>query len=188
MPRNKNRANYSAIELGVSSGDDIELLGIQPLVDKQDYMATGFAYRSDNHDSFSFKSIIGDGYRCNYLLEQIRPTSGAPDNVRYSEKGVGSIYVSGKRSFLKRELPISYCDSSDSGTTKLCAQDSRPHEFCDEECYLRVTSYIPKSYQEALHSPFSVIVAKDSFVPYPVQLEEASLLGRLDDEVQAIDM
>ena len=188
MPKSNHRTSYIALELGEAlNATDIRLLGTVALVNAGDSLArnlqTNLQEPSDEH---TFKDFIGAGYRCHYMVEEIESGNPQDDTLRCYERGVGSIRLEGRNSFLKRELPI--FTGVRRGYEKPCSENDTPHEFINKDCYLRVSSYIPKTYLEALYSPHSVIASREAFHPHAIELEEACVLGRLNNEVQSIDM
>ena len=103
--------------------------------------------------------------------------------IIYSEEGIGYIKKEGRKTFFVRETPLRH------GNGKQTASGFDPSQplYRIEAPYLAITSAIPPSYAEALASPHSIIASHQPFRPTPVELEENSLLGRIDDRVQSID-
>lgn len=105
------------------------------------------------------------------------------DNVIASERGVGELQEVDGSLRLIRERAISYYDGTYSAT-------SRPgvfYFFNPAYPHLTVQSYIPERYIDTLHSPHSVLCSIEGCVPSPVELEDNTLLGRMDDRIQSID-
>ncbi len=180
-----------ALELGELRGEqDILLLGTLALCDAGDSLARNLVpCYPTQMEEYAFKDIIGVGYRCHYLAEEIEVCNPQDDILGTYERGVGSVYLEDGKFFLKREVPI--FTGTRNGRERPCGDSAKPSDFPHldvGDCYLRVSSYIPKSYFEAFHSPHSILASRDPFHPYSIELEEACVLGRLNNEVQSIDM
>ena len=99
------------------------------------------------------------------------------------ERGVGEIYQKKKDFFLKRHFAIGIFDNVSSYRPR----DGNPLEFSAADDYFVLESYKPADYHEALASPYSVLCSIEQNTPSPVELQEKTLLGRLDDRIQSID-
>jgi hypothetical protein len=99
------------------------------------------------------------------------------------ECGVGEIYKKRKSFFLRRHFALRSFDNSSSYKPR----DGALHEFSTFIDYLILESYRPADYHEALASPYSVLCSIEQNTPSPVELQEKTLLGRLDDRIQSID-
>jgi hypothetical protein len=99
------------------------------------------------------------------------------------ERGVGEIYKKRKDFFLRRHFAIGVFDSESSHRPR----DGNPQEFSAAYDYYVLESYKPADYHEALASPYSVLCSIEQNSPSPVELQEKTLLGRLDDRIQSID-
>jgi hypothetical protein len=99
------------------------------------------------------------------------------------ERGVGEIYKKGKDFFLRRHFAIGVFDSESSHRPR----NGTPQEFSAAYDYYVLESYKPADYHEALASPYSVLCSIEQNSPSPVELQEKTLLGRLDDRIQSID-
>jgi len=104
-------------------------------------------------------------------------------SLRAGERGVGEIYKKGKDFFLRRQFAISIFDSVSSHRPR----NGTPREFSAADDYFVLESYRPADYHEALASPYSVLCSIEQNTPSPVELQEKTLLGRLDDRIQSID-
>ena len=99
------------------------------------------------------------------------------------ERGVGEIYKKRKDFFLRRHFAIGVFDSESSHRPR----NGTPQEFSAAYDYYVLESYKPADYHEALASPYSVLCSIEQNSPSPVELQEKTLLGRLDDRIQSID-
>lgn len=99
----------------------------------------------------------------------------------FKEYGVGELYKKGRGNFLKREFQTKFF----AGIYEQPTRD-KPKVF-EKQHSLIVKSYIPKDYLDLYAYPYSVLCSIERGVPTPVELEENTLLGRLDDTIQSID-
>ena len=99
------------------------------------------------------------------------------------ERGVGEIYKKRKDFFLRRHFAIGVFDS----VSSYRPDNGTPLEFSAADDYFVLESYRPVDYHEALASPYSVLCSIEQNSPSPVELQEGTLLGRLDDRIQSID-
>jgi len=105
-------------------------------------------------------------------------------NAVQSEYGIGKIYsYGGGRTAFKRENAFRTTDSR--GT--FYNNNGRPIELNLQADYFVVKTYIPDNYIETLVTPNSVLCSVERFDPTPVELEDNSVLGRLNDKIQSID-
>jgi hypothetical protein len=175
----KSNFQPGALELGtpVIGSSDIKLCGIEALIECDEWIKTGAAYLTSDCE---FKNVVGTNYRCYYSLEQI-----LNNETVLHERGVGSIVKRRKSFFLEREFPVVWGDNS---KTAVPVRDiAKPTNF-NVPGHLRVSSVIPPTYIEALASPYSVVASIHPFNPTPVEIEENSLLGRIGDVIQSVDM
>ena len=120
-------------------------------------------------------NVIGYDYRFLYLIEEISEGS-----VTRYERGIGYISTVDDNTLLQRDTPLAHGDTDDDN---LYSIGQKPISFSTRS-YLRVFSVTPLNLSEALATPFSVITSVDSGKPFPVTLEENTVLGRVHDEVQ----
>ena len=179
MHKNKSNFHPGALELGqtVEGSSDIKLAGIQALIDCDEYISLGAGSLTSECE---FKNAVGVDYRCYYSLQQI------DDNeTNLHERGVGTVLKKARSFFLRRDFPIAWGDHE---TALYPVKDfERPTSF-NGPGHIRASSLIPPTYIEALASPFSVIASIHPFIPTPVEIEENSLLGRIGDVIQSVDM
>ena len=98
-----------------------------------------------------------------------------------SERGVGEIYKRYRKFYLKREYSTHLEDAQGERKSGGYLVDFPQDGFI--VCY----SYIPESFLDLLVYPNSVVCSINQHSPTPVELEERTLLGRLDDRIQSID-
>ena len=176
------------MELGqLTESHDVRLLGTASLIAKGDTFCQSRRTPEESLEDRHFKDIIGIDYRCYYLIEQMvdHPPPSPDESTKY-ERGVGYICSEDGHIVLKRELPLVWGDLPSDKKYYRPSQD--PLQFCEDECYLRVSSLVPPTYIEALAAPHSVLSSTESFQPTPVGLDNNCLLGRMADVIQSIDM
>jgi len=101
-----------------------------------------------------------------------------------SERGIGEIYsYGGDKTALKREFATKMIDSRGEHTI----HDNKPIELDIQSDYFVVQSHIPQTLHDAMVTPNSVLCTVDRFDPTPVELEDNTVLGRLNNKVQSID-
>ena len=179
MNRNKSNFHPGALELGLSveGSSNIKLAGTQALIDRDELM-----YLDDDciPSEFEFKNVVGVDYRCYYSLNQVYD-----NEVNLHERGVGTIIKKSQSFFLHRDFPVVWGDNK---TAMYPIRDIEKPTSFNGPGYIRVSSVIPPTYMEALASPHAVIASTSAFVPTPVEIEENSLLGRIGDVIQSVDM
>lgn len=97
------------------------------------------------------------------------------------ERGVGEIYKRYRKHYLKREHSTHFEDAQ--GERKSGGYIANFPQNCFIVCY----SYIPQHFLDLLVYPNSVICSINANEPTPVELEERTLLGRINDQIQSID-
>lgn len=100
-----------------------------------------------------------------------------------SERGIGELVKVDGEFFLDRNRAISYYD----GTYHATSRPGVLYFFDPAYPTATVESYIPEDYAQTLLSPHSVLCSIESNVPSPVELQNNTLLGRMDDRIQSID-
>lgn len=170
----------TAIELGKHCSDNtIELLGIEPLkqVNKPLYYAV---CNGDINCNNTFKSTFGPDVLFFYSIEQTK------DNiVTKFERGIGYYFEKDNIQYIKRHIPIAMGNNSQDSTicTGSCA-----HFDCSDCEHLVVYSTVPTSYAECLIHANSIITSVSPFRPHSFVLENNSVVGRLDGNVQSLSL
>ena len=98
------------------------------------------------------------------------------------ERGVGELYEKDDSFYLKREFIKSFND----GFSEYPTKNSSPFNFSNHK-NLIVKSYIPSHYLDIFIYPYSVLCSIEAGIPTPVELQEKSVVGRLNDTIQSID-
>lgn len=104
----------------------------------------------------------------------------------FQEVGLGVFQKIKNKYYIVRERPFYYIDHDNNVSN---GQDLLQF-FCDKSSNekLVVTTYLPQTMQEVLCCSHSIITCKSPSVPQPVTLKENSLLGRLEEDIQPIDI
>ena len=176
--KNKNKYHKGAQECGrARSARDttmiLEGFGCLPELSKT---------RRWEREGTRFVDVIGDGYRCFYLIEELDG-----DRVLNFETGVGLFEINGDQHLLHRQISM----TEGVGITKqvrrtLPAQP--PQRFDPEDgAVFRITSIQPNTTLEFYAAPNTILASSDSYTISPVEIEENALLGRKDDIIQSID-
>ena len=101
----------------------------------------------------------------------------------FQEIGLGIFSIEDNKCFIQRRHAL-YCIDEDGNET----HPSRLLQFfCNDDrdkCVIQ--SYIPKDIREVLYAPHSVVSCESPHVPSAVIIDNDSLLGRLEDDVDSI--
>ena len=92
------------------------------------------------------------------------------------ERGIGAIKKSGKSLYLSRLTPLSSIDGP----------ITRHVQFTPDK-KLFIQTYIPEDYSEVFSTPNTVLATEVTGCPSPVELQDYTLLGRLNGTIQSID-
>ena len=104
----------------------------------------------------------------------------------YEEFGVGKFYAQGLKQdsiFFRREYVFIYDDGISKGRPHL----GNPPDLPDDDGKFVILNSTPSNIRELLVSENSVICSTDKFTATPVELQDNTLLGRLDNIIQSID-
>lgn len=100
----------------------------------------------------------------------------------YEEYGIAELTKKKKDIFLKRKISFYSVQNGQEVPSRSLPEIPTPPEH-----KIIVTSYLPKDYRHLFTLPNSVICSEDALSANPVQLQENTLLGRLDNRLQSID-
>jgi hypothetical protein len=105
-------------------------------------------------------------------------------SFNYIESGLGEFYKKGKKIFFKREYVFSVVEARDSYSP----QNGNPPDIeMSEGEYLLLIKSSPNDYRQLLVSKNSVLCSTEPFTPTPVELQDNTLLGKLNNIIQSID-
>ena len=176
--KNKNKYHKGAQECGrARSARDttmiLEGFGCLPELSKT---------RRWEREGTRFVDVIGDGYRCFYLIEELDG-----DRVLNFETGIGLFEINGDQHLLHRQISM----TEGVGITKQVRRtlpEQPPQRFDPEDgAVFRITSIQPNTTLEFYAAPNTILASSDSYTISPVEIEENALLGRKDDIIQSID-
>jgi hypothetical protein len=176
--KNKNKYHKGAQECGrARSARDttmiLEGFGCLPELSKT---------RRWEREGTRFVDVIGDGYRCFYLIEELDG-----DRVLNFETGIGLFEINGDQHLLHRQISM----TEGVGITKQVRRtlpEQPPQKFDPEDgAVFRITSIQPNTTLEFYAAPNTILASSDSYTISPVEIEENALLGRKDDIIQSID-
>ena len=174
--RATNKVAFEAAEYS-SSLQSLVLLGTEALA----------TYLSDVHErnlrssEHSFVAVYGIDQHFYYKIERI--SNGVPCVY---EVGVGTVTQSEGNIILERTHPILYKYKDEE--PRLLLNQTPPPFFKDKDDIIIVSSYIPSSLAEALPSAHTIVTSSAPHCPQPVEIQENSLLGRLDGDVESLSI
>ncbi len=105
----------------------------------------------------------------------------------YVESGIGEFYKEKNKIFFKREYVFSIASNKESSENYKPFQGKPPKIEQEPDSKLILTRYLPESYQQILASKNSVLCSTEPFTPTPVELQDNTLLGKLNNIIQSID-
>lgn len=173
----------TAIEALSKSPDseDLELVGHEPLVNISKSLASAVKAGLVNSDH-SFAKVFGYDTSFYYIIECINK-----EKVTSYERGIATIYQKDNRTFLKRQIPIVNGRNKNEiiSSTTCGAID---FSCCSNDCTI-IYSTLPHTFIESLPTENCVIGSTQrAFIPQPIEVQQNSFLGRLDDHLQSIPL
>lgn len=157
---------------GTSSDNEITLTGMADLDDvpcQFQYVAS----RIEGHcilDNFQTDELFF------YEITQYKTAKRSPTNTDLVERGIGSISKNGRKFYLNRITPL----SSQHGMIT-------SHLEFDDNKKLFIRTYVPEDYRELFSIKNTIIATEVEGCPSPVELQDNTLLGRLNGSIQSID-
>lgn len=170
--------------------DDSKLLEFGDTTKLQEYNDGG--YRWLQEQGLDCPCLIENvGYDNLFLVEVVqisRKKTKGLNTPLIKETSVAKISKKGRKSFLER-LTVLYSSTFEDGhEDRVAGIHEKPHSFAAVEGeYLVAYPFIPTRIEDCLPLDNSVLCSVDPFMPAPVNLEEGTLLDRLDDRIQSID-
>jgi hypothetical protein len=128
------------------------------------------------------QDAIGLNQRFFYKIDKYEMYRGKKTLVS-GETGIGEIYKKRKNFFMKRHFALYNYDQNSYSKPR----NGSPYRFSLADDYIILQTYKPENYFDALAAPYSVLCSVEERTPSPVELQEGTLLGRLDDVIQSID-
>lgn len=177
MPESKTRTAKYAIAYGqaIFGSYDIKLLPLKESTDGKD------PYTATISEDTLLQNIIPNKRNFYYTIEHVSCRT-INQKCIVKETGYGEIYKKGKNYYLKREVTLKFFD----GHNEYNTVPTSKHSFYPTDTLL-IKSTVPDEYINIFAYPYSVLCSIEQFNPTPVELEEKTLLGRLNDEIQSID-
>ena len=126
------------------------------------------------------KSAIPIGQNFFYQIKQAK-------NERlyaYSESGLGEFYKKSNKIFFKREY-VFWVEKDNTAYKPIDGVPPTLNDLKDHKFIL--LKYLPENYKNILVSKNSVLCSTEPFTPTPVELQDNTLLGKLDNIIQSID-
>lgn len=119
-----------------------------------------------------------------HLLYQASLVYKGHDHLQ--EVGLGIFKRKGNKCYIQRENALYYIDESKNiiPSDRLLNFPCDPHN--DEQLIL--SCYTPKTIQEVLYLPNTIVTCETPHLPTSVELDKNSLLGRLNDNIESIDI
>lgn len=111
-----------------------------------------------------------------YEITEYKDAPRQPDNEIEIERGIGHIEIVDDIPHLNRITPLSSIDGP----------ITRHVEFTDNK-KLFLQTYIPEDYRELFSKPNTILATEVAGCPSPVELQDHTLLGRLNGTIQSID-
>ena len=111
-----------------------------------------------------------------YELIEYKEAMRQPDNELEIERGIGHIQIVDDTPHLNRVTPLS---SIDGPITR--------HKDFSVNKKLFLQTYIPEDYRELFSKPNTLLATEVAGCPSPVELQDHTLLGRLNGTIQSID-
>lgn len=170
--KNNPKARNNSYSAGVVDGEKILLTGMSELSD----VPCRFMHIAKSITGYCLtENFQPDELFFYEITEYISPVK-KPNNIYQLERGIGSVERQGKKLYLKRIKPLS---SDQDIITRFL--DFSP----DKKLY--INSYVPEDYRELFSLENTIIATEVAGCPSPVELQERTLLGRLNGSIQAID-
>lgn len=160
---------------------DLELIGVLSLKDHSSTLKQAIEAKVLTEDC-SFKNIFGYNTNFYYVIESI-----SNNTVTFFERGVGYVYEQDGKTYLKRSFP--FVSGKNPAESQPC-RDGIPHPFlcCGNGCNTMVYSSIPQSYLECFVVDHAILTSSEQYIPNPVQLNNDSVLARLDGEIESVSL
>lgn len=180
--QNIQTSPITAIEALTNSSDnqDLELIGNCSLSNISKGLANAVKAGLIN-DDHTFLKVFGPNVNFFYIIECI-----CKEKVQSYERGIGYIYQQDNKTFLKRVLPI-VNGKNPSEVIPSYSCGILPFSCCSNDCTI-LYSTLPHTFIESLPLDNCVLANHTAFIPQPIQIQENSILGRLDNNLASISL
>jgi len=152
------------------------------LLDVDQFKHTGSHFTGYIQEEDSLRRTFDKDVSFFYTLETFDSTDINSRKLNRQEKGVGHVKKTGKNFFLIREVALSVNEQGQN-----TPKDENGFFELPDDTHVVVGSYIPTNYIDLFHRKHSILCSTDELSPSPIELEENSLLGRLEGEVQSLN-
>ena len=158
----------------VCTKGNIELLHVD------EFPKTGSHFSGYIPEEASLRNSFDKDTHFFYTIEKFDSTDTNSRKITHAERGLAHIEKNRKKFTLKRDVCIESVQRDDDLPTE--------NSFItfEEGTYLVIGSYIPKNYIDLLIEEHSVICSIEASSPSPVQINQSSVLGRLDGDIQSL--
>lgn len=170
--RNKN----FAVSPGKFGSNKVELL------DVSDFKHTGSHFTGYIPEEDSLRQVFDEDISFFYTIETFDSTNTDSRKLTSLERGLGRVKRTKDKFFLVREVPLETRTQDDT-----IRRDKANFFSYPEGTYLVIGSYIPTNYVDLFYREHSIICSTDKLTPSPIQLEENSVIGRIDGEIKSLD-
>ena len=159
---------------GVPFSSDMELLGTEALSEFPEFkIPIGNGDLSSQKNSFL--SVYGTDCKFFYAVEV------KSDSIGFVERGLGYVEQHDGKFFLKRNRPFYYIENGNA------VPSTKPRPIAaDDELQVIAASYAPTTYMELLTDANALITSTSPHLPTSVVVDNHSLLGRLDGDIESL--
>lgn len=154
------------------SENEIHLLDVVDLKD----VPCPFQHISSALTEFCLKSNFQTDELFFYEIVEYKHPKRQPDNHLEVERGIGCLVKDKKATLLKRVTLISSIDG----------RINKPIKFTEDK-KLFIQTYVPEDYRDLFSTPNTVLATEVAGCPSIVELQDSTLLGRLNGTIQSID-
>lgn len=159
---------------GVPFSPDMELLGTEALSELPEFkiaISNGDVSSAKN----SFLSVYGTDCKFFYSIEV------KSDSIGFIERGLGYVEQHDGKFFLKRNRPFYYIENGNAVSL------TKPRPIAaDDSVVVIAASYAPTTYLELLTDANALITSTSPHLPTSVVVDNHSLLGRLDGDIESL--
>ena len=189
-PRHKNKTN--GLGYFEFRGDGFVLGSLKDLQSKNDpYLRSLDGARVSYSEILDVVGINKSFFVClTNIDDELAPPGGCGKPIG-REICIARMVKKGKRVHLERETPLFHVDYDGKGEEtmrRISKEDQSFYDYGEKKGYLFAFCYVPTTINEALAVDNAVVCSIEPFTPSPVVLDEGTLLGRLNDTIQPIDM
>ena len=180
MVKTKNRQYSIATAFYDKNKQTIEILPISELK-KANSIAT---YNHETLKQLDISELYQDGSLFFYKLENYELDPYGKRFLESYEKGFGRLFPHENKLYLIREWCFESYEHDSLDEDRISAS----FISFSQDTHLIITSYQPENMMDYTVVPYSVLATRHSFSVDPVQLEENSVLGRMDEEISSLDI